>query len=324
MPRLARLFTCLAWIVVLTALPWTAGHAQTDGAVRILVGFAPGGSADVIARILAERMRVALGQNVVVENRAGAGGRIALGETRRAAADGLTLLLSPSGPFVVFPHIFRRLDYDPVRDFVPVARVATFDFAVTAGPALRAQTLREMLEWAKAHPKDANYGSPGAGTLPHFVGLLLARTAGIELNHVAYKGGAPAMADLVGGQIPLMIDTPTETLEMHKAGKVRVLATTGERRSRALPDVPTLNEAGVDTVAEGFFAVYGPAGMPPETIRRLNSAIVEAVRSPEVQDRIIAAGLVPSPSTPEDMASVQAQHLKRWEAPIKASGFTAD
>lgn len=298
-------------------------HAQ-ERTVKILVGFPPGGSADVIARLLAEKMRASLGQNVIVDNKPGAGGRIALGEVKRAAPDGQTLVLSPSGALVIQPWLYSNLGYDPVKDFTAISRVSTFDFAVTAGPAAPAGDIKAVMAWMKANPAKANYGTSGAGTVPHFAGQLLGQAAGVPMTHVAYKGGAPAAQDLIGGQVPLMVDTASETIEHHKAGKVRILAVTGETRTKALPDVPTLKEAGINIAADAFFGLYGPAGMAPDVVARIDRAVAEALRAPEVQEKIYSFGLVPNHAGPAALAATQAEHLKRWEAPIKASGFKAE
>lgn len=292
--------------------------------VKILVGFPPGGSVDVIARLLADKLRGSLNQNVIVDNKPGAGGRVALNELKRAAPDGQTLVLTPSGALVIQPWLYQNLGYDPVKDFTAISRVTTFDFAVTAGPGAPAGDLKTVLAWMKANPTKANYGTSGAGTVPHFAGQLLGQAAGVPLTHVAYRGGAPAAQDLIGGQVPLMVDTASETLEHHKAGKVRILAVTGEGRSRALPDVPTLKEAGINVAADAFFGLYGPAGMAPDVVARIDRAVAEALRAPEVQDKIYGFGLVPSHAGAADLAATQAAHLKKWEAPIKASGFKPD
>ena len=189
-----------------------------DRTVKVLVGFPPGGSADVIARLMAEKMRASLGQNVIVDNKPGAAGRLVLGEVKRAAPDGQTLVLSPSGAMVIAPWLYSNLGYDPVKDFTALARVCTFDFAITAGPAAPPGDLKAVLAWMKANPGKANYATSGAGTVPHFAGQLLAQASGVPLTHVAYRGGAPAAQDLIGGQIPLMVDTASETIEHHKAG----------------------------------------------------------------------------------------------------------
>lgn len=320
--RLTIPLLCMVAALGLSPLP---SRAQSDKpTLRLFVGFAPGGSVDAAARALAEKLRDSLGQNVIVESKPGAGQRIALNEVKRAAPDGQTLILSTNGPFVLFPHTFKKLDYDPVKDFTPVARVASFDLAIAVGPKGPSGGIREVVAWAKANPKQADFGTSGAGFMGHFVGIMLGKASGVELNHVAYKGGVPALTDLVGGQIPILIDTPLEAMEMFRAGKLHFVATTGEARSRILPEVPTLKESGIDMAAEGFFAVYGPAKMPAHVVKRLSAAIAEAVKAPDMQEKLIKFGLTPAASTSDELAAIQADHLKRWEAPIKASGFTSD
>jgi tripartite-type tricarboxylate transporter receptor subunit TctC len=298
--------------------------AQDKPPIRILVGFPPGGSADTVARLIADKLRTTLGQNAVVDNKPGAAGRVALGELKRAAPDGQTLVLAPSGAFVILPWVYRNVGYDPVKDFTPLARAATFDFAVTAGPAAPAGDLKAILAWMKANPGKANIGNPGAGTVPHFTGVLLGQGAGVDITQVAYKGGAPLVNDMLGGQMPMMVDTPLETIEHHRAGKLRIVAVTGEARLKALPDVPTLKEQGINVAADAYFGVYGPPGMSAELSARISRAVGDALRQPDVQDRMFALGLNPSPSSPDELAATQAAHYRRWEAPIKASGFTAD
>lgn len=288
---------------------------------RILVGFPPGGSADVIARLMSDRMSASLGQNVIVDNKPGAAGRLVLGELKRAAPDGQTLVLSPSGALVIAPWLYNNLPYDPIKDFTPVAQVVTFDFAITVGPGAPKGDLKTVLAWMKANPAKANYATSGAGTVPHFAGLMLSQATGVPLTHVAYKGGAPAAQDLIGGQVPMMMDTASETIEYHRAGKVRILAVTGSHRSKSLPDVPTLKEQGIDMDAEAFFGLYGPAGMQPDVVARIGRAVAEALKDPGIQEKIYGYGLVPAYAPGSELAVTQAAHLKRWEAPIKASGF---
>jgi tripartite-type tricarboxylate transporter receptor subunit TctC len=305
------------------ALATPLAFAQ-ERSTRILIGFPPGGSADVVARLLADRMRVSLAQNVLVDNKPGAAGRLALSELKRAAPDGSTLIFSPSGAMVIHPWLYSNLGYDTVKDFTPISLVSTFDFAVTAGPGAPAGDLKAVLAWMKANPGKANYATSGAGTVPHFAGQLLSQAAGVPMTHVAYRGGAPAAQDLIGGQVPLMVDTAVETIEHHRAGKVRILAVTGAQRNRALPEVPTLKEAGIDVTADAFFGLYGPPGMPSDVVQRIDRAVAEALRVPEVQERIYNLGLVPAHAGPAELAAIQAAHLKRWEGPIKASGFKAE
>ncbi|HSH91498.1 MAG TPA: Bug family tripartite tricarboxylate transporter substrate binding protein, partial [Ramlibacter sp.] len=295
-----------------------------DRIIKIWIGFPPGGSADTIARVLAEKMKVSLGQNVVVDNKPGAAGRLILGEIKRMAPDGQNLVLSPSGAMVIAPWLYSTLPYDPIKDFTPISRLVTFDFAITAGPGAPAGDLKSVLAWMKANPGKANYATSGAGTVPHFAGMLLSQAAGVPLTHIAYKGGAPAAQDLIGGQVPLMVDTASETIEHHKAGKVRILAVTGEARNRALPDVPTLKELGINSTADAFFGLYGPPGMSPELVARLDRAVADALRAPDIQERVYGFGLVPNHAPGPQLATTQAEHLKKWETPIKASGFKAE
>jgi tripartite-type tricarboxylate transporter receptor subunit TctC len=314
----------LAALAVLAASVFTLPALAQERTMKIVVGFPPGGSADVIARLLAEKLRVSLGQNVIVDNKPGAGGRVALNEVKRAAPDGQTLILSPSGALVIQPWLYSNLGYDPIKDFTAISRVSTFDFAVTAGPGAPAGDIKSVLAWMKANPSKANYATSGAGTVPHFAGQLLAQAAGVPMTHIAYKGGAPAAQDLIGGQVPLMVDTASETLEHHKSGKVRILAVTGDTRNKALPDVPTLKEAGINISADAYFGLYGPAGMAPEVVARIDRAVADALRDPVLQEKVYGFGLVPNYAGAADLASSQAAHLRRWEAPIKASGFKAE
>ncbi len=314
-----RQFASLAAAVL--AAPAALAQERT---MRIWVGFPPGGSADTIARLLAEKIKGPLAQNVLVENKPGAAGRLVLGELKRMPPDGQNLVLSPSGAMVIAPHLYATLPYDPIKDFTPVSRIVTFDFAVTAGPGAPAGDLKAVLAWMKANPAKANYATSGAGTVPHFAGLLLSQAAGVPLTHVAYRGGAPAAQDLIGGQIPLMVDTASETIEHHKAGKVRILAVTGDQRSRALPDVPTLKELGIDSAADAFFGLYGPSGMAADVVARIDRAVADALKDKDIQERIQGFGLVPNHAPGPQLAVTQAEHLKRWEAPIKASGFKAE
>ncbi|MEY2620303.1 MAG: hypothetical protein RIT26_123 [Pseudomonadota bacterium] len=298
--------------------------AQDKPPIRIWIGFPAGGSVDVVARLLAERMKASLDQNVIIENKPGAGGRIVLGELKRSPADGNTVVLAASGALVIFPWLYKNLGYDPQKDFTPIARVTTFDFAVTAGPGAPAGDLKSVLNWLKSNPGKANFATSGAGTVPHFAGVLLANESATPMTHVAYKGGAPAAQDLMAGQIPLMVDTASETIEHHRAGKLRILAVTGESRSAALPEVPTLKELGIPVVADAFFGLYGPPNTAPERVKKISDAVAQALSNPELQARIRGLGLVPSYANAEGLASTQESHYKRWEAPIKASGYTAE
>jgi tripartite-type tricarboxylate transporter receptor subunit TctC len=293
--------------------------AQSQSTLRILVGFPPGGPTDAMMRVIADRMRNSLDQVIIIDNKAGAGGRTAMLEARRAAPDGKTLVVVPGGALVIQPWLTDKLGYDPVKDFTPIAQLSAYDFALAVGPASPHRDIRSLLQWMKANPKLAYYGTPGAGTVPHFAGELIAQTANAPMTHVPYKGGAAVLQALMGNEVPLMINTAP--VEQYKGGQVRVLAVTGAKRFKLMPDVPTLKESGYDVVADGFFALYGPAGMAPATVARVAAAVEEALRAPEVQDRIFAMGMTPDFLGPAQMAATQSRDYKRWEMPIKRSGF---
>ena len=297
--------------------------AQDKPPLRILVGFPPGGSADVLARMVAEGMRDDF-STITVENRPGAGGRIALMAVKNAKADGQTVIILPSGPMVLFPHVYRKLDYDPVKDFTPVSLIAGFQFGVVSGPASGAKSIAEMLAKAKADPKTATYGSPGQGTLPHFMGVLMEQSTGVPFTHVPFQGGAPANTALLGGHIGYKFDVVSETAELHRSGKVRIIAVTGAKRDPQVPEVPTMKEAGVNMEATAWFAMYAPAGVAPEALARLERAVAQAVRKPAMQDKLLKLGYEPVGSTSAELAAAQRADLARWEKPIKATGVVLD
>ncbi len=313
---------CLCLALVAQALA-PAAQAQTKPPLKIVVGFPPGGSADLLARLMSDGLKNDF-SSIVVENRPGAGGRLALGLVKRAPADGQTVVLLPSGPMVLFPHVYRKLDYDPVADFTPISLLANFQFSVVAGPAAGTKNIAEMVAKAKAAPGQATYGTPGQGTLPHFMGVMFAQKAGAELTHVPFQGGGPANTALLGGHIHYKFDVVTETAELHRSGKVRMLAVTGAQRDPQVPDVPTLKEQGVDMVATAWFAMYGPAGLAPEVRDLVSAAVARAVRTPALRQKLIEQGYEPVGSTPAELAAAQAADLKRWEGPIKATGVKLD
>lgn len=308
------------------AAPVTAAWAQSDKPpLRILVGFPPGGSADTIARLLAERLPAQLGgQALVVDNKAGAAGRIAIDQLKNAAPDGNTVLIMPSGPVVLFPHVYKKLNYDVNKDLAPISQLASFQFCVVSGPKSNVKTMAEMIARAKADPATASYGSSGNGTVPHFLGLMIGDAVGIDFQHVPYQGGAPAMTALLGGHIGYTMDVVTEALEQHRAGKVRVVAVAGAQRAPQLPDVPTLREQGVAMDASAWFAMYGPGGLPAAQAQRISQAVQTALKDPAFAQRMSALGLEPIGSNPEQLLAVQRADFAKWAKPVKASGFQAD
>jgi tripartite-type tricarboxylate transporter receptor subunit TctC len=298
-------------------------QAQDKPPLKILVGFPPGGSADTLARLVADALRNDFSP-VTVENRPGAGGRIALMQTKAAKPDGQTVIVLPSGPMVLFPHVYKKLDYDAVKDFTPISLIANFQFGVVAGPGSQAKTIQEMVAHARTKPGEGSYGTPGLGTLPHFMGVLMEQSAGVQLNHVPFQGGGPANTALLGGHIPYKFDVVSETAELHRAGKVRILAVTGPRRDTQVPEVPTLKESGIPMEATAWFAMYGPAGLAPNTLARLEKAMTAMLRKPDMRDRLAKLGYEPVGSTSADLATAQRADLARWEKPIKATGVSLD
>jgi len=310
--------------LALVAAPSLA-QDKIDKPVRIIVGFPPGGTADVMARAVADKMKDTLGQPVIVENRPGAIGRIAADAVKAAAPDGSTIMVMPIGPMAVVPHTYKTLSYDPLKDFAPIGMGSTFQFAVAAGPQSGAKTWGEYVVWAKANPGKSSYATSGAGSLPHFFGLLVARESGIELLHVPYKGSAAYMNELLGGNVPLAVDAIADLTEQHRAGKIRILASSGAKRSTAVPDVPTFAELGIKGVeAEGWFGFFAPAKTPKAVIDQLNRSLNQALTSPEIAQRLAGLGLDPATSTPEEFARILAADYAKWGPVVKASGFTAE
>lgn len=308
---------------LLLALAVPQAQAQDKPPLKILVGFPPGGSADVIARLVADALRDDFSP-VVVENRPGAGGRIALNAVKNAKPDGQTVIILPSGPMVMFPHVYRKLEFDVLKDFTPISLLARFQFGVVAGPASGASTLADMLAKGKADPKHATYGTAGSGTLPHFMGVLLEQSTGVTFTHVPFQGSSPANNALLGGHVAYKFDVVSETAEHHKAGKVRILAVTGTKRDPQMPEVPTLKELGVNMDATAWFAMYGPAGLPRDTLQRLEKAVAAAVQRPPLNERLVKLGYEPVGSTSASLGEIQRADLARWEKPIKATGVTLD
>ena len=226
--------------------------------MRIIVGFAAGGSSDIAARMLADKLKDSLGVPFIVENRVGAGGRIAAEALKNAAPDGTTFLLTPVVVPVLAPLVYKQLSYDPAKDFAPVAQVATYQFALAVGPDHPARSVPEFVAWLKANPTQANFGSPAPGSLPHFFGLMIGKATGVEMVHIAYKGGAPLATDLMGGQIPAGVDALSDMIELHRGGKVRIIATSGAQRSPLLPTVATAVTTGMScTRSLGCFDDWG-------------------------------------------------------------------
>lgn len=305
-----------------------SAQAQAPDQVKIFYGFPPGSSGDTVARRVGERLAgSAYTRNpAVVENKPGAGGRIALEALKASPADGSCLALAPVSALANYPYIYSRLAYQQ-SDFAPVSIAAVMHHGLAVGPMVPAEvkTLKDFVAWAKAHPKDASYGSPGAGTTPHFIGALLGIETQTELKHVPYRGSIPGVTDTVGGQIAAMVTPSGDYLPHLKSGKLRVLATSGRQRSPYLPDVPTFAEQGLPSLtAEEWFGFYAPARTPAATVAAANAAIAQTLREKSVTDSLAIVGLIVQGSTPEEMAASQKSEYERWGPLIKKIGFTAE
>lgn len=321
-----RLAATLARFSVAAALFCVmAGSALAQTPARILVGYPPGGAVDALARIFAERLAEALGRPVVVETRAGASGQIAAAAVKAAPPDGSTLMVCPEAVMVLSPHTTKTLPYDTLTDFTPIAHIGAFEYGLAVGTKVPAADLKGWVTWTKADARNASYGSAGAGTTPHFLGLMFAQASGVPLVHVPYKGVGPATADLVGGQIPAVMLPFAQMLPLVKAGKIRILAHSGSRRAAVAPDIPTFKESGFPTLEiSGWYGIIGPAGMPAPLLARYNEIILQAMRTPAVRDRMRALDLDIREMPPSEFAAmIRGQH-ERWGPIVKASGFSAE
>ena len=311
------------------AVAGRSAQAQALEQVRILYGFPAGSAGDVAARRVGEKLAGSAYTRLagVVENKPGAGGRLALEALRSAAPDGATLAMTPFSPLAIYPYIFKKLGYDPVQDFMPVSISAVMHHGFAVGPMVPASVkgLRDFLAWAKANPGQANYGSPGAGSTPHFLGALLGLSSNVDLRHVPYRGSVPGVTDVVGGQIAAMCTPSGDFLQNHRAGKLRLLATSGPARSPFSPDVATFAEQGFPEITtEEWFGFYAPARTPAALVAIASASIQAALREPAMIEGLAAIGLIARGSTPEAQAASQQAESERWGPLVKRIGFTAE
>ena len=293
--------------------------------ITFMIPFPPGGSTTIVVRSISEELGKALGQQIVIDNRAGAGGTVGTKSLAKAEPDGYTIGLGYSGTLAIGPNLYPNVGYDPRKDFVPIGRIGTAPNTMVVHPSFPAKTVVELIVYAKANPGKVNYGSAGVGTVSHICGEYFATAAGIKLVHVPYKGTGPALTDLIGGHIPMAFAPIPATYENHKGGRIRMLAVTSAKRSALAPEIPTIAESGV----AGFEAVlsYGvvaPAGTPRAIIEKLNKALNDVLKSDEVRARLAREGAEPAPSTPEEYAALIDREEKQWGPIVKASGAKAE
>ena len=312
--------------VGVAALPRAARAQGGPPVLKIIVGFPAGAGVDLIARQIAERLRSAYAPVVIIENKAGAGGRLAVEAIKQAPPDGAAIMMTPASPLTLYPHIYRKLTYDPLTDLAPLTTTHSLKMALIAGPGNPANTLADYLAWAKKDEKNGFYATPAAGSVPHFIGVMLARASGVKLAPVHYRGSAPAWQDLLGSHVPSYISPfGNDAITRHKAGDARVLAITGTTRSKALPDVPTFAEAGFkDLAIEEWFGLFAPAKTRPETLAALEQALRSALQSREFVEFLAGYQTEPQICTPAEFAARIRVELDGWAPIVQASGFTAD
>lgn len=294
---------------------------------KVIVGFPPGGASDVIARIVTEQTKGQYASTMVVDNKPGAGARIAAEAVKAAAADGSTMLVTPASVLTLYPHVYKALRYDPFKDFAPVTAVSKTDLAMFAGPAVptTVQTVADLVAWLKANPKLATFGTPALGASPHLTGLMFARLTGVELTAVPYQGGAPAALALMSGEVPLTFGSISDGIEHAKAGKIRILATTGAQRSSYLPKVPTFAESGLpDLVIQDWHTFLLPGGTPVPTVERLSAIIRTAVATPTVQATLNRFALEPVANSVEEFTRLIRTEHERWAKIVTALKFTME
>jgi len=315
--------TCLA-MLALSLGTATADEAYPAKPVMVVVPQAPGGANDVIARIVTTKLAEKLGRQVVVENRPGAGGNIGTAYVAKATPDGYTLLFTVSSAHVINPALYKRTGFDPVRDFVPVGSAATAGYVLVANPSFRPGSVRELVDLARAKPDTVTFASAGNGTLNHLIGEMIQQSAGIRLVHVPYKGAAAAASDVVGGQVAVSVQSVTSAQAFIRAGKLKVLAVTNEKRLPSMPDVPTVGETLRGVGATPWYGLFAPAHTPPAVVARLRTALGKVLADPEVRETLARQGCEPFPSEPGQFEALIHSDLSRWSNVVRAAGTTVD
>jgi tripartite-type tricarboxylate transporter receptor subunit TctC len=309
-------------VALLLALLLALPAGAQDKTLKFVLGYPPGASSDLLTRLLADKMRPALGMHTIVENRTGAGGIVGTESVKNSPPDGTTLLLTPLAPMVAFPHSHgAAVRYDPFKDFAPVAHICDFQLALVVNAELPAKTVAEYVALVKRDPKAGDYASAAAGSLPHYLGGMFAKAAGLNMTHVPYRGTGPALQALLGGEVKAAMFVLADALTTVRSGKARLLAVAGAKRASMAPDVPTFKELGYDLEASAWYALFAPAGTPKELIDKYAKAAIDVVRSPDMSQRLEQMGLEPTGLPPADLARILRADYDKWGPVIKASGF---
>jgi tripartite-type tricarboxylate transporter receptor subunit TctC len=314
-------------VLALAAVTGAAGAARAetfpDKAVRMIVAFPAGGGTDIVARLIAERLTALWGQQVIVDNRGGAGGVIGTEIAARSAPDGYTIFMATLGNLSINPHLYK-MNVDPIKDLAPISNVVDVNFVLVAHPSFPARSVKALIEMARQQPGKINFSSSGVGGAPHLAGELFNEMAGVKLTHIPYKGSAPSFTDLIGGQVPLTFDSLVQALPYIQAGKLRPLAVLGSRRSPLLRDVPTLAEAGVPGYEfANWFGLVAPAGVPADRIGKLNADVQKVLAQPTVQEQLAKMGAVPAGDTPEEFGKLIRDESAKWARIIKEQDIRA-
>ncbi len=310
----------------LAALTSTAAaQAYPSRPLRIIVMYGPGSTIDIMARLIAPKLTEALGQPVIVENRAGAGGAIGMDMAAKAPPDGHTLTIGATGPSVTNPLLYPKTPFDPLRDFAYISLIATGPAVIAVHPSIPAKTLKELVALAQARPGQLNYGSPGVGTSPHLAGELFKQVTATQIVHVPYKGNAEAITDLLGGQISIVFTGVPPVIPLMQAGKLKLMATTGNKRIATIPELPTIAEAGYPGAAMGiWYGLVAPAATPKDVLARLHKEITRIQTLPDIRERFVQLGTEPTTSTPEQFTALVRDELVKWGRVIKAANVKVE
>lgn len=322
--KIQKILKVISIMTILCATATAPALAQNGRNYRIVVGFPPGGTTDLVARVIAEQIRADGGPSFVVENRTGAGGRLAIDSVKNSEPDGTTVLLTPSSMMMVYPFVFTKLRYDPIQDFLPVSKAVSFPLGIAVG-ANGPNSIKDLLDEMKQTPQQATLGIPGAGTVPHFLTLRLTEASGVQITPVPYRGGPPAIVDAIAGQIGGVINPIGDFLPLQAEGKLKIVAVSSEKRSPLLPNVPTLAELGYkDIAATEWYAFFMPKGTATDKLEAVRQSIVKVLQKPEVKERFAKLGFEVGGSTSEELGAQLRNDMAYWGPIVKRSGFVAD